>query len=226
MKILIKFPTRNRKEVFFNTFHKYYGSLDDLNNVNFVLTFDNDDESMNNDEVRKTLDKYKNVKYYFGNSKTKIEAINNDIYNLDFDILLLASDDMVPQVKGFDTIIRNDMEKYYPNKDGILWYYDGFNKSVNTICIMGVEYYKKNNYIYNPIYRSFYCDTEQTILAQKLNKITFIDNTIIKHLHPDNTDELHASYDATYTENNDYGYDQQIFVQRMREVMNVNLDHL
>ena len=226
MKILIKFPTRNRKEIFFNTLNKYYEYLDDLDNVKFVISCDTDDDSMNNKEVKELLDGYKNLKYYFGNSKTKIEAINNDMQDLDFDILLLASDDMIPQIKGYDTIIRNDMKKYYPNKDGILWYFDGFNKSVNTLSIMGVKYYKENNYIYHPLYRSFFCDTEQTIIAQKLNKLTFIDNTIIKHVHPDNTKELHKSYDNTYKENDCYGYDKKIFIKRMKDVMNVNLDHL
>ena len=226
MKILIKFPTRNRKDIFFNTLNKYYNYLDDIDNVKFVITCDIDDKSMNNKEVKELLDSYKNLKYYFGNSKTKIEAINNDLEDLVFDILLLASDDMIPQVKGYDTIIRKDMKKYYPNKDGILWYFDGYNKSINTLSIMGLKYYKKNNYIYNPIYRSFFCDTEQTILAQKSNKITFIDNTIIKHLHPDNTDELYKSYDNTYKENDGYGYDKKMFVNRMKEAMNVNLDNL
>ena len=226
MKILIKFPTRNRKKTFFNTLNKYYEYLDDLKNVNFVITCDKDDDSMNNKEVIKLLDGYKNLKYYFGNSKTKIEAVNNDIYNLDFDILLLASDDMIPQIKGYDTIIKNDMKKYYPKKDGILWYFDGFNKSVNTLSIMGVKYYKKNNYIYHPMYRSFFCDTEQTILAQKFKKITFIDNIIIKHVHPDNTNELHKSYDNTYKQNDGYDYDKKIFINRMKELMNVNLDNL
>ena len=226
MKILIKFPTRNRKEIFFNTLNKYYEYLDDLDNVKFVISCDTNDDSMNNKEVKELLDGYKNLKYYFGNSKTKIEAVNKDIYSLDFDILLLASDDMIPQIKGYDTIIRNDMKKYYPNKDGILWYFDGFNKSVNTLSIMGVGYYKKNNYIYHPMYRSFFCDTEQTIIAQKLNKLTFIDNTIIKHVHPDNTKELHKSYDNTYKANDGYAYDKKMFVKRMHDVMNVNLDHL
>jgi hypothetical protein len=226
MKILIKFPTRNRKDIFFNTLNTYYEYLDDLANVKFVISCDTNDDSMNNKEVKKLLDGYKNLKYYFGNSKTKIEAVNNDMQDLDFDILLLASDDMIPQIKGYDTIIKNDMKKYYPTKDGILWYFDGFNKSVNTLSIMGVEYYKKNNYLYYPMYRSFFCDTEQTILAQKLNKITFIDNTIIKHLHPDNTKDLHKSYDNTYKENDGYDYDKKVFIKRMKDVMNVNLDHL
>ena len=68
MKILIKFPTRQRKKVFFNTLNKYYDYLDDLDNVKFVITCDTDDETMNNKEVKELLDGYKNLKYYFGNS--------------------------------------------------------------------------------------------------------------------------------------------------------------
>ena len=68
MNLLIKFPTRQRKDIFFNTLNEYYNKLDDINTVKFVITCDIDDESMNNDETRKLLDNYTNLKYYFGNS--------------------------------------------------------------------------------------------------------------------------------------------------------------
>ena len=224
MKILIKFPTRGRREVFFNTLNKYYEHLEDIDNVNFVITLDGDDDNMNNDEVTKLLDGYENLKYYYGNSKTKIEACNKDIYDLDFDILLLASDDMVPQTKGYDTIIRNNMIKNYPDKDGVLWFYDGFNKDINTLSIMGVEYYKRFNYIYHPSYESFYCDTEFMIIANELKKQTFIGNCIIKHLHPENTQELHKENDNTYIKNIDCSKDTTTFVERMKE-KGINIEY-
>ena len=42
-----------------------------------------------------------------------MDAINANLENIDFDILLLASDDMIPQVQGFDTIIKNQMAKTF-----------------------------------------------------------------------------------------------------------------
>ena len=49
---------------------------------------------------------YKNTEIIFGNSKSKIDAVNRDLENYhDWDIVLLASDDMIPQVKGYDRII-------------------------------------------------------------------------------------------------------------------------
>ena len=224
MKILIKFPTRGRREVFFNTLNKYYEHLDDINNARFVITCDTNDDTMNNTEVTKLLDGYENLEYYFGNSKTKIEACNNDMYDLDFDILLLASDDMIPQIKGYDTIIRNNMIKNYPDKDGVLWFYDGYNKSINTLSIMGVEYYKRFNYIYHPSYESFYCDAEFMIVANELKKQTFINNTIIKHLHPGNTQELHKENDNTYIKNEDNARDTTTFVERMKE-KGINIEY-
>jgi len=222
MKLLIKFPTRGRKEKFFNVLDKYYDNLDDVDNVRFVITCDNDDDTMNTKEVRALFDDYKNLEYHYGDSKSKIEAVNNDINDLDFDILLLASDDMVPQTKGYDTIIKDNMGKYYPDKDGVLWFYDGYRRDLNTLCVMGVKYYKRFNYIYHPDYNSFYCDNEFTIVANRLKRQQYIDTCIIKHLHPDITKELHDSYDETYLKNNKGG-DDTIFAQRMNKNFDLKL---
>jgi hypothetical protein len=51
-----------------------------------------------------------------GLSKSKIDAVNRDIneYKKHWDIVLLASDDMIPQIKGYDNIIRDNMMFNYP----------------------------------------------------------------------------------------------------------------
>jgi hypothetical protein len=51
MKILIKFPTRGRKNKFFNVLKLYQTMCDDISNITFLITLDNDDEVMNNKEV-------------------------------------------------------------------------------------------------------------------------------------------------------------------------------
>ena len=92
-RILIKFPTRGRPERFKNTLEKYINFLSGKHDVKFIFTFDEDDVKMNCDEIRDYLDNL-NVqnKYFYGNSKTKIEAINANLENEDFDILILAAD--------------------------------------------------------------------------------------------------------------------------------------
>ena len=139
---------------------------------------------MNNDSVRAKLDSYPNLKYYFGHSKSKIEAVNADISsNIDFDILLLASDDMEPVLPGYDVNIKNKMNEYFPDTDGVLWYNDGFQRdNLNTLVIIGKKYYERFNYIYHPAYQSLYCDTEFTLVSKALKKVQYFDEILIKHV--------------------------------------------
>ena len=187
MKLLIKFPTKGRLFKFFTVLDLYYKMCDDLENTKFLITLDNDDKIMNQPEIIDMFNKYKNLTYIYGDSKSKIDAVNRDINSDDdWDILLLASDDMIPVVKGYDTIIKNKMLKYYSDTDGVLWFNDGNQgNKLNTLSIMGKKYYQRFNYIYNPNYLSLWCDNEFMVVANLLNKQKYFNDVIIKHEHPD-----------------------------------------
>lgn len=200
LNLLIKFPTRNRKDQFLKVYNLYKNNLV-TKNVHFVITCDIDDVTMNNNYIKDYFKNEKNVTLYYGNSKTKIEAINADMQDKNFDILLLASDDMIPIKYGYDLIIKNNMEYYYPDTDGVLWFYDGKQNKLNTLSIMGKKYYDRFGYIYNPIYKSFFCDNEFQDIATKLNKITYINECIIEHKHPFFGD---ANMDSLYKKNDTY----------------------
>ena len=197
MKLLIKFPTKNRKFKFLNVFNKYQQFCDDIENTQFLVTLDNDDSDMNSPDVIEILKTFKNTEFIFGDSKSKVNAINRDmeLYN-DWDIVLLASDDMTPIVKGYDNIIRNNMKTHYPDTDGVLWFNDGYQKNkLNTLCILGKKYYDRFKYIYNPEYKSVWSDNEFMDVANLLGKQTYFNDVIIKHEHPDwgfgNRDHIH-----------------------------------
>jgi hypothetical protein len=182
LKLLIKFPTRNRPDKFFYILDQYYILLRDLN-FEFVVSCDADDITMNNVSVIDKLNQYPYLKYYYENNKSKIEAVNNNLSDKNFDILLLASDDMLPIKEGYDKIIKTKMEQYYPDTDGVLWFNDGFQKNnINTLCILGKKYYDRFGYIYHPDYKSLYSDTEFTLVSQTLNKVKYFDDVIIKHI--------------------------------------------
>lgn len=181
MKLLIKFPTRERPEKFFKVLDTYYKNLRDVD-YEFIITCDIDDETMNNDIIKNKLNSYPNLKYYFDYNKSKVEAVNNNLENTNFDIILLASDDMVPVKEGFDITIKQKMDEYFPDTDGVLWFNDGFQgQNLNTLCILGKKYYDRFGYIYHPSYNSLYCDTEFTIISKKLNKVKYFDEIIIQH---------------------------------------------
>jgi len=187
MKILVKFPTRGRKNKFFNTLKKYHNLCGNINNLKFLISIDTDDSEMNNLDTLEIIKTFKNTEVIIGDSKSKIDAVNRDIILDDsWDIILLASDDMIPQVKGYDTIIIEKMMSTYSDTDGVLWFNDGFQETrLNTLCILGKKYYERFNYIYYPEYKSTWCDNEFMVVANMLDKQTYFHQVIIKHEHPD-----------------------------------------
>ena len=199
MKLLIKFPTRNRKNKFFKVLRQYQNLCEDLDNTYFLITLDNDDESMNSSDVEDIFNTFKNIKVVYGTSNSKIHAVNRDIELVnDWDIVLLASDDMTPKVKGYDNIIRNKMKELYSDTDGILWFNDGhMGNKLNTLCILGKKYYDRFGYIYHPEYKSVWSDNEFMLVGNILGNQTYFEQVIIEHEHPDwgygNRDEIHQN---------------------------------
>ncbi len=51
---------------------------------------------------------------------------------------------------------------------------------------MGVDYYKRFNYIYHPDYKSLWCDNEFHEVAQRLDRYVYIDTDLYRHNHPAN----------------------------------------
>lgn len=215
MKLLVKFPTRGRVDKFLTTFHLYQEMCNDINNTMFLISIDVDDESMNNPSIIEKINSYKNTFLVIGNSESKIHAVNRDLNEFEYkwDIVLLASDDMIPQVKGYDDIIRNNMMFNYPDLDGVLWFNDGYQADkLNTLCILGKKYYDRFNYIYHPDYKSCWSDNEFMVVGNILKKQSYINQVIIRHEHPDwgygNVDFVH--------QNNikDYNHDYNVYQQR------------
>ena len=206
MFILVKFPSRGRPEKLRSILQRYIEYANDMSRMMFMITLDSDDRTATLELVNSLIAIHPNIRVDMGISGTKVKAINRDMEKAPpFDILLLASDDMIPIVKGYDTIIRDNMYKYYPTTDGVLWFNDGFQKNgLNTLAIMGNRYYKRFGYIYNPIYQTAWCDNEFTQVANLLKKQTYFDQVIIQHQHP-----IHgmSQVDETYIKN-DIGGDE------------------
>lgn len=219
-RLLIKFPTRGRPDKFFNTLDKYYEMLSGECRVEFLISCDNNDLSMNNHNVRQKLSSYNNLEVEYGDNKTKIEAINSGVLQRDFEIVLLASDDMIPVVYGYDSIIVKTMCKTFPDFDGILWFNDGVQQNrLNTLCILGRKYFDRFKYIYNPEYKSLWCDMEFTQVGNLLSKQKYFEQVIIKHDHHSVTNK---DFDETYARNEIYeNEDKQTFIKRQSHKFNV-----
>jgi len=235
-KLLIKAPTRSRPEKFKEVISKYIDFLSGKHYVRILVTADLDDETMNTDEMKKWMDGvndtgkeagYYELEYKYGDSKSKIEAVNKDMDGEEFDILLLFSDDMIPQIKDYDDIIVQNMQKHFPECDGALNFNDGLRPDwprIMTLAVLSYPVYKKMGHIYHPEYKSVYADDEQTTVCRLLNKLVNLNLCIIRHEwlpgeHPD-ADEMHTEQESPEV----YMYDKKIFDGHCKN--NFNLDTL
>ncbi len=106
--IIIKLPTRQRSNLIFDVLDEYYRLLSGKHKVSFILSCDADDNDMLG--VKDRLEKYENLTTYFGNNKSKIEAMNANISSSsEFDIVVGASDDMLPIKQDYDDIMASKM---------------------------------------------------------------------------------------------------------------------
>jgi hypothetical protein len=173
MKILVKFASRNRPDKFHIALNKMKTMANNINDILFHYTIDDDE-----------IELY-NVETIGGKSNNKIHAVNRDVPESAWDILLVMSDDMICVANGWDDIIRQDMNEIFSDTDGVLHYNDGKQKeNVMTMSIIGREYYKRDMYIYNPQYQSLWCDVEATEVAFMRGKYRYIDKILFEHHHP------------------------------------------
>lgn len=215
-RLLVKMATRQRPEQFFHMLDLYYAKISKKIPYHFLISCDLDDSTMNNDEVKKKLAAYPNLTICYGNNKTKIEACNADMDKYpNFDILVLASDDMYPMIDNYDLIIAYWMQMYFPNFDGLLNFQDGggVTDGLVTYPVMGKNFYHRFGYIYYPEYKSFFCDNEMTCVAWMLNKKAWITSVVLEHRHPAlnkaENDELYKRNDKYWKE------DEKLYYERL-----------
>jgi hypothetical protein len=183
MKILFKYPTMGRPELFKKVMRLYLAKLSGEVDFEFVVSLNTDDPTMNRKSMGDFLRDCKNTSFHYAYHKDKIAAINADMEGREFDILFLISDDMLPQERGFDLRIVQDMKKHFPDTFGALHYDDGkFGRDrCITLSILGKKLYDHFGYIYHPDYKSFYCDNEFTDEVRALNCVKYFPDVLVKH---------------------------------------------
>lgn len=219
MKILLKCPSRSRPKQLLETLRHYVLMAAHPELMGIAVSCDVDDATMTGSEIQQQLfqviDRFAWKSMYYSANSSKIEACNADIEKVDYpwDIVVLVSDDMIPEVRGYDNYIR---QAATPDLDCILWFNDGFQgNKLNTLSIFGRAMYERFGYLYHPAYKSLFCDTELTDLCKGSlkDKTVYNPTCIIRHRHP-----LlgHAvAFDALYVRNQRfYGADLRTYIAR------------
>ena len=222
MRILLKCPTRSRPQKIIAALRKYIQLARSPDQIGVAISCDDDDSSMRQvkvqTEIQSILSSVAWYNIFFGPNRSKIEACNanmNDV-SWEWDIVVLVSDDMIPQVNGWDNVIRNHMRAYFPDTDGILWFNDGCQgEKLNTLCIYGRKMYETLGCMYRPEYKSFYCDTELTDRCRSdlAPKCRYVPYCIIRHEHPGTG--FAQNMDTLYAKNQTYwSTDLHTYIQR------------
>lgn len=205
MRFLFKYATRGRPELFKSTLETWMSLLSGSQDYQFVISIDDDDWSMQTPEMKMYLEN-QDVDVHLGPHTTKIKAINRDVEKADdWDILIVVSDDMIPEQQGYDIVIAEDMAKYFPGLDGALHYNDGTTgPQLCTLTIMGRKLYEHFGYIYHPDYLSLWCDNEFQDAVTELGKYQYIENVIVRHCYKKHgTDETYEKSESTYWYDNE-----------------------
>lgn len=222
MKMVVKFPTRNRPQKFMGVLDRYIGMLSGQHEVHFVISYDYDDPTMNSENMMSYFDRMRSyhpgrIHAYCGKSNSKISAVNANldaIVALNPHVILLASDDMIPVVGGYDSIVCGAMEKYFPDTDGVLHFNDGYSgrDRLITLSILGMKYFNRFGYMYYPGYKSVFPDNEFTNVARMLGKVVYIDHVIIQHQWTGQftNDDLHKRNESVEM----YNHDAPIYLER------------
>ena len=231
MRLLFKYTTRSRRSSFLRGIDSIINNIADKENYHIYTTFDVDDDKM------RPLPEIKgNHTYIAGTSKSKVDAINRDMdfinSQYDWDVLVNMSDDVVFTEKGFDNIIRNQFISYdydgegetsTRNLDQVIHFPDGNRSDLLTVSIIGREYYNRDNYIYNPEYKSLYCDNEAMEVAKIRGCYKYVDKVIFNHLHPAYSKGV---FDAQYQHTESFGaQDFETYLRRKQNgFINTNTD--
>jgi len=226
MKLIVKMATRSRPEKFKNVMQRYFDFLSGKHEVRFVISCDEDDETMNNDEMKSWFEEVKktqDLKYVYGHSKNKIQACNADLDDEIGDVLLVASDDMVPVANAYDDIIYQAFQQTFPEYDGAVKFNDGLrNDMLMTLPCLGWKLYKAIGHVYHPDYTSVYSDNEQTQICHMLQKLAVTPACIIKHQWVPGNHELADDLHQRNENPEMYEKDKKVFDRRSKMMFEVD----
>lgn len=210
MRLLVRMPTRSRPHQAIHALSLYrdFAGTD----VRIEVVLDEDDPSMLSSQVLQRLVGLDCI-VTVGKHRSKVEAVNGGRVN-DWDVLLLASDDMHPvEGSNYAKRIIEEFDRHWPHLDGALYFNDGHQgDGLCTLPILGRRLYDQFGYVYEPEYQSLFSDLEQTGLLKAMGRLTYVDEKLIEHVHP--CWGL-AAVDGLYRRNNAFdAVDKATFVSR------------
>lgn len=227
LNILVKLPSRGRPEKLIKALDSIVNNIQDKENTFISLTLDTDDDTVNNEEfISRVRTRQAKISIEWGLSTSKINAVNRSIPDIEWNVIVIGSDDIFFNFFGFDSIIRAEMNGHFPDGDGYLHFNE--KDSGAALCVMTVcdkKYYSRFNYIYHEDYKALFCDNEQFEVAKMLGRYVYIPYSIMEHRNPAYT-EYGEVKDEMFEAQQKYGWTIDSETYNKRKGRNFDLDLL
>jgi hypothetical protein len=198
MRILVHFPTRQRRDTFKKVFASWIRNIDPAGaKVHFRLTLDRDDLPMTTPAVLEVLQRLPNTTVCVGDGgRSKRDAMEADVVDADGkfdaaviadlggepDLLIIAHDDVrVPP--GWNKQIADDFSERWPDGRGALFYPDGLRTDdLCTQVVIGVPLYRElGNFFYWRDYKTAWADNEYTDVLRAAGLLHRMSAVMLKH---------------------------------------------
>ena len=196
MEISIIHPSRSRPQMAFETATKWLTRCKDSTRAQYFLSLDNDDDFLSHYK-----DLFAGIKEQVtilqNNNLSAIQAINHAAKETIGRILVVVSDDFDCPLHWDEQLIVSLKDK----KDFVVKTKDGLQPFIITLPIMDRTFYNRFGYIYNPVYKHMYCDTEMSCVGHMLGRTIYLD-ILFPHMHYSTghmrRDAINIKNDMTY----------------------------
>lgn len=190
-KITVIHPSRGRASLAYKAYSEWKSKAN--NWFGYVLSIEPDQEA----DYRRYFTK---EKILVSQNKTAIEAINTAAGKIEFDILVVMSDDFSCQ-QGWDDKIRQAVGD---KNNFVLKTFDGTQGWIVTLPIMDRAYYNSYGYVYYPEYKHLFCDTELTTVAEYTGKLITRNDLVFPHnTHVTGNDHINNKNNSTWQQGED-----------------------
>jgi hypothetical protein len=181
--LLIIVPTRNRKENARLLYDAHF-----KNSYKSDLCFGIDDDDTTEYEI------FDDVIYEVGPRISMGNTLNSIAkkYMNDYRYLSFMGDDHRPRTKEWDVFLTDPLK----NKVGVSYGNDLLQgKNIPTAVVLSSEIVKELGFMVPPVLRHFFFDNYWKELGEGINRLHYMDDVIIEHMHPLNNK---SSGDETY----------------------------
>lgn len=209
-ELLIIVPTRERKENARLLYDAHF-----KNSTISDLCFGIDDDDQTDYEIFEGVIYERSPRISMGNTLNSIANKYADSYKY----LAFMGDDHRPRTKDWDVLLSEPLK----NKIGISYGNDLLQgKNIPTAVVLSAEIVKCLGFMTPPELKHFFFDTYWKDLGEGLDRLHYMDNVIIEHMHPlNNKSEGDSTYGYAWS---NLDYDTPVYDEYRVKKLNQDIE--